>query len=266
MNKPSFKKLAVVSAAALMMIMTGCGSEAGSAKQTKTFDGKQVQELVIQTEGQHIEVRPSGNQEIKISMDANQEIPAALSGDVLSIKLGSSSSVINFKTAKLQVDLPSKTYRKLSLMTASGQITGEGLQAQELQLSSDSGNIEINGYEGNQIKGEIVAGNLDLKSVNGGLILNNDTGHIQISHKGKMGMESRIKTGSGSVDLVFENRPAALQLDVSTESGSIQSSLTSPGDMTSKGAGSQLTAVWGAKEGGAPLLSIRSSSGSIHLK
>lgn len=246
--------------------ITGCGLETGSAKQVKAFEGKQVQEVVIKTEGQNISVRPSSSQEVKVSIDADKEVPMDLNGGVLSIELGSSSNFINFKNSTLHVELPSQAYRKLSLITASGQITGEELRADELQLSTDSGDIKINGYDGSQITGEVAAGSIDLKNVNGNIVLNNDTGNIKISHNGKIGKESVIRTETGSVDFAFENKPASLQLDVSTESGSIKSSLTSPEDIIPKGAGSRLNAVIGSEDGGVPLLTIRSSSGSINLK
>lgn len=259
----SKKITALVLAGVLALTLAGCGSKASSAG--KTFDGGQVEEIIIKTDGQNIEILPAGSGEIKVSTKAGKEIHADLSGGVLDINYGSSSNLVNLKTDTLQVELPDKQFRKISLTTFAGKIQGKGLKADELVFQGDSGSLEINGFEGNQIQGKIVAGDIQLSGVAGDFKIENDAGNVKVSHTGKLAQESSIRTGTGKVEMTFDNVPSALEINASTESGKIESSLASASDVNAAGAGQQLKATIGSAAG-APSLTIKSSSGSIYLK
>ncbi|WP_281889302.1 DUF4097 family beta strand repeat-containing protein [Paenibacillus sp. YYML68] len=266
MNQAKRKLMMLICAAGLVLTIVGCSSNAVSGQQEQSFDAEQVQEIKLTTEGQNIQVRPSKSTELKVSTDSGKELPVQMSGSVLTIDAAASSGIINFKTGTVFVDLPEKMYRKISLKSSSGSITGNNVKAEELVLQADSGNIEMNGFEGGLLRSELVAGDMSLNQVDGALAIDNDTGHVKISHKGNVKANSSIRTSTGKIELSFLNKPQGLQLNASSESGKIQSSLTSESDVTSKGAGQKLTAAIGSNSSQAPTLTIMTSSGHITLK
>ena len=191
----------------LSFVISGCGLNQDSKNETKSFEGNEVEEIYIKTGAQNIELRPSNDAYIKVSMKTALELPAKLSGNVLTVDVEESDNMINIKTETLYVDLPGEVYKKISLITTSGNITGEKLNTDELVLTSDSGEIDINGFDGKMLKGEIVAGNVTLKGINGDLDINNDTGNVTVSHKGIFQNDSSIRSNTGKVEVEFENKP-----------------------------------------------------------
>ncbi|WP_019638824.1 DUF4097 family beta strand repeat-containing protein [Paenibacillus fonticola] len=253
----------------LAIALTGCGSQANSdnnKSSAQAFDANQVAEVIVHTGGQNIDIRPAAGTEVKVGAKAGKEAKISLNGDVLNIDWGDSSKIVNFKTDTLQIELPDKQYRKISLTTASGEIKGDKLKADELVVGSDSGKVEITGFEGGKVAGNVIAGDLELKDITGDFQVGNDTGSVKISHSGALMQQSRITTGTGNIELKFVDAPGSLKLDASTESGKIDSSLTGASDVSEKGAGQQLTAQIGSAGGDSPSLTIKSSSGSIYIK
>ncbi|GAA0133850.1 hypothetical protein YSY43_06900 [Paenibacillus sp. YSY-4.3] len=259
------KMMTMVFAAVMVLFLSGCDSKPSANSAGKIFDGKQVEEIVIKTDGQNIEIRPASSAEIKVSTKGGKEISAELNDGVLDVNYGSSSALVNFKTDTLQIELPDKQFAKISLTTFAGQIKGEGLKADELMFTGDSGSLEINGFEGKRIQGKIAAGDIELTGIAGDFIIENDAGNVKVSHNGQLAHESSIRTETGNVEMTFENAPNALEIDASTESGKIESSLTSASDVNATGAGQELKATIGTSAG-APNLTIKSSAGSIYIK
>lgn len=246
----------------LSLIISGCGSDSASKNETKSFEGQKVEEIYIKTGGQNIELRPSSNEEIKVSMNTDKELPAKVNGNVLTVDIKESSDFINFKTDTVYVDVPGETYKKISLITTSGNIKGKDLNTEELTLNSDSGEIDIDGYNGNKIIGEFVASNVKLEGINGDLAIKNDTGNVSVFHKGIFENDSSISSNTGKVELNIESKPKNLLVDAVTESGKIRTSLFTSDEITSKGAGNKLKSEIGS---GGPTLSIRSYSGDINI-
>lgn len=261
----NIKMITTALAAVLALSLSGCDSKPSVNSAGKTFDGTQVEEIILNTDGQNIEIRPAGSSEIKVSTKGGKEAIAELNGGVLDVNYGRSSSLVNFKTDTLQVELPDKQFRKISLTAFAGQIKGEGLKADELVFIGDSGRLEIKGFEGNHIQGKVASGDIELTGITGDFHIENDAGNVKVSHNGQLGQGSSIRTGTGKVEMAFENAPGVLEIDASTESGRIESSLTSASEVIAAGAGQELKAKIGSAAD-APNLTIKSSSGSIYIK
>ncbi|PWV89407.1 putative adhesin [Paenibacillus cellulosilyticus] len=261
-------KMALVAyAAAAALIMSGCDSdsESTSGQAEQTFRADKVMEIAIQTDGQNIEIVPSSGSDIRINSKSGKEVPAELNGDVLSIHFESSAG-IHFKTDRLHIEIPSKTYRKISLASESGHIEGQQLDANELVLSGGSGKIEVSGYTGSRIEGHSAAGNIELTDVEGELNIDNDTGDVNIGYVGQITNKSSITTGTGDVQLKFDHKPDALSIDASSESGKIKTSLVDESKVSDDGAGKLLRTTIGSESSETPSLKIRTSTGNISLE
>ncbi|WP_129706762.1 DUF4097 family beta strand repeat-containing protein [Priestia megaterium] len=255
------KILSILSIGALSIMVTACGSNSASSK-SKSVEGGKIEQISIKTDGQNIELRPTDGSNVKVKMKSDEELPVKVDGNSLAVDIGESSKFINFKTETLYVDLPSDMYKKISLETQSGNITGENLKAENLLVTSDSGNIDIDGYEGKKVTGDVVAGNVKFNSASGDFDLNNETGDITISHKGSFNSDSNLFTQSGKINLSFNGKPDNLKIEAVTESGKINTTLFPSEDITEKSGGNQLNSKLGSS---GPVLSVRSSSGNIKL-
>ncbi|MGE7603372.1 DUF4097 family beta strand repeat-containing protein [Peribacillus sp. NPDC097675] len=252
----------ILTVSMLGIFMAACGSDTTSDVEPKSFEAKEIEEIFVTTDGQNIEMRPSDNEKVKVSAKAGKEVPITLEGTVLTVDLEGSSSLINFKTDTLYVEVPRKIFKKISLNTTAGKISGKKITAEELIVTADSGQIDINGFEGKKIGGEIVAGDMNLKKIEGKFSLTNDTGDIDISYKGVLEENSTITTHSGKVIMKFESKPNSLQVKASTGSGKIKNSLFSSEELKVEGGKSILNGKIGS---GGATLSIQSASGTIYI-
>ncbi|WP_223066204.1 DUF4097 family beta strand repeat-containing protein [Paenibacillus caui] len=126
--------------------LSGCGLN--SKNKVISFKGDQLEQINIHANGQNIKLRPSSDSQVKVSMKTNKELPATLEGGVLTIDLAPLSGFIHFKTATLYVDVPVKSYQKISLTSTSGSISVEDLTAKEMSATADSGDIAVKGLKG----------------------------------------------------------------------------------------------------------------------
>lgn len=125
--------------------LTGCKSEENTEY---TFSQEEAGQIYIHTDGQNIQLIPTDAKDIKLSMTSKDSWEADSKDGILTVDIKSSSSIINIKTQTLYISLPSKTYEKIELITASGKITAEKIQAAVFSAKTDSGNISIKNIAG----------------------------------------------------------------------------------------------------------------------
>ncbi|OEH94412.1 DUF4097 family beta strand repeat-containing protein [Bacillus solimangrovi] len=262
MRKLNNRMITLFSIGFMVLLLGACNSDSASNFESKSFEGGNVEEIYVKADGQNIEVRPSNDSTVKVNMEDVEDIPATVEGNVLKVNLENSSGIVNLKTKTLYLDVPNTMYKKISLISTSGNISGEGLKAEELVFTTDSGNISINGIDSNKLFSENVAGNVELENANGDFVITNQTGNIILSHNGMLGSDSNINTLSGKIVVNFNQKPNSLIVDAATESGKIKTSLFAAEKIISQGAGNKLQSELGAN---GPKLSIHTLSGSINL-
>lgn len=129
----------------LTIITTGCKAEENT---DYTFSSEEVAQISIRADGQNVELAPTQADDVKASMVSKDEWTAVLKDGMLIIEVPSPSDMINIKTHTLRVELPDKIYNKIELVTTSGKVTVDNIQAAALSAETDSGNISIGGMEG----------------------------------------------------------------------------------------------------------------------
>lgn len=147
MKKGYLSIIAAVSIGILSIGLAGCGLSVPE-NTTKSFEGEQVEQIDIHTVGQQIVLRSSNDAQVKVSMNTDKPLPAALKDGVLTIDIAPPTGLVNFKTATLYVEVPAKRFRQMKLISTSGNISVENVTAEELSATTDSGSIAIKGFKG----------------------------------------------------------------------------------------------------------------------
>ncbi|MHB8072380.1 DUF4097 family beta strand repeat-containing protein [Desulfosporosinus fructosivorans] len=129
----------------LTLLTAGCKAEDNIEY---TFSSEEVEQIVVHTDGQNIELVPSEEDDVKISMATKDAWQAKLEDGSLSVDIPSPSGILNLKTQTLHVELPIKVYRTINLIATSGTIKVDDIQTTELSAETDSGNISIKAMEG----------------------------------------------------------------------------------------------------------------------
>ncbi|WP_026673324.1 DUF4097 family beta strand repeat-containing protein [Alkalihalobacterium bogoriense] len=253
--------LSVIFAIIIMLNMTAC-SDSSNIVNSESIPGDGIEELIIKTMGQNIQLQPSHDDDFKVAMKNDKNLSIETKGNVLTIDASRSSKIINFKSETLIIEFPERVYNTIDVVTASGNISGKDIQAENLILTVSSGDIYLNGFKGNRIHGDVVSGNVTLEKITGSMQIANETGVTSIQHDGNFIDDSNISTLSGKINFTFKNEPQNVFIDVSTEAGNIQTTLFSSNMIQSQGGGKKLFAELGS---GGSTLTLKSSSGLITL-
>lgn len=134
----------------------------------------------------------------------------------------------------------------------------------DLKLRSSDGNLRLHSGAGN-LEAKTSDGNLDISGAFTGLQLHTSDGSltVELSEGSRLSAESRIESSDGSVTIRLPKSFPA-ELAVSSSDGHIDSTLPLVVEgYNSKGNSGH--AIHGKFNGGGPLLTIRTSDGSVHL-
>jgi DUF4097 and DUF4098 domain-containing protein YvlB len=176
-----------------------------------------------------------------VGVEVRVTVPARFDLDVRSgdgdVWLGDVEGRISARTSDGDLQLGSLKGPEISVRTADGDVSAEALQAPAITLHTSDGDLHL----------RHVSGSLEASTGDGDVYLQLGTAQ-----------EARIRTGDGDVTVVA-GPSLGFQLDARGETVSLGADLQLDG---SRGAG------WarGAVNGGGPLLSVRTSDGTVRLR
>ncbi|MGG1664176.1 DUF4097 family beta strand repeat-containing protein [Brevibacillus sp. NRS-1366] len=162
---------------------------------------------------------------------------------------------------QIQVLLPEKTYEKIVVQTATGDIKTGILTAKEAKISSSTGDVELDGFTGEKLDIRTDTGDMKLAGVRSALEINSSTGEIDSLVLPELAHDVSIRTDTGDVRVKAEKQPTAAKLELSTDTGSIKTSW-SPLSYEEKEE-HQVKASVGT---GGPTLTVESSTGDIRIQ
>ncbi|MEZ5316757.1 MAG: DUF4097 family beta strand repeat-containing protein [Vicinamibacterales bacterium] len=145
----------------------------------------------------------------------------------------------------------------LDARTGSGSIDGTGV-AGAIRVTTGSGSIDVSQSGRGDAQASTGSGSIRLAGIRGALRVTSTSGTIRID--GEQAGDWRLESTSGGVYVDLSGSPA-FNLDARTRSGSID--LAYPVTMSGR---LDKREVRGAVNGGGPLLEVRTSSGSIHIR
>ena len=149
---------------------------------------------------------------------------------------------------------------EVKVNTAGGKITLEGVTGKQLHASTSGGGIRVAGVT---VPAELKTsgGGIDVETSGAGLLASTSGGSVSAVFTGAPSAESVLKTSGGGVTAVLP-ADSRFDLDASTSAGSVRSEF--PVSVTTSGG--ERSSLKGPVNGGGPILKLRSSAGSIHLK
>lgn len=197
-----FSGLAFIAAAVCMQLFTPAAHiRNGASAQTKYF--KNVRDIVIISGSLPIELSYTEGEECIVN--GLSELPLIIScsetgelritqDDSFTLSLFSKSS----ENYRISVQVPRKSYGRISLSSSGGEITSEAISCESFEISTKNGGINISGAdERTKIKtagGDIT---LSLTSLNGDMTINGGKGDINLSVPEKLSYFLEFGTESG---------------------------------------------------------------------
>jgi hypothetical protein len=149
---------------------------------------------------------------------------------------------------------------ELRVQTGSGDVDGHGISA-AFNVECGSGDIRIDTSGEGDARVRTGSGNVELHGVKGGLEAESGSGDITIF--GNQTSAWEVRTASGDVELQLQPG-AAFDLDASAGSGNVI--VDGPVTMTVQGdLRKSRHSIQGKVGGGGPLLTVRTSSGDVHI-
>jgi DUF4097 and DUF4098 domain-containing protein YvlB len=198
-----------------------------------------------------------------ISIDYEITVPADTK---LTTHTGSGDQTIEGLTTAAELEAGSGDVRLtdmtggLRVHTGSGNIEARGAEG-PFNAEAGSGNIRLDAKGQGDIEAHTGSGDVTLRGINGALRV--QTGSGDLIAEGSQAGPWEMRTGSGDVELRLPT-DAAFDLDASTSSGDL--TVDHPVTMTVEGrVGRSRHDLNGKVRGGGPQLTVRTSSGDVHI-
>lgn len=174
-----------------------------------------------------------------------------------SITVGRVDGPVNAKTSGGSIKVQeSRGY--VNAYTSGGSIS-IGETAGSLDARTSGGGITLDGVTGDT-EAHTSGGSLNLKNLSGNVNASTSGGSIYAELTGKIDRDCTLKTSGGSVR-VFLPKDTSVDLDASTSGGRVETDFP----ITVQGV-IKKSALKGKINGGGPLVTLRTSGGSIYIK
>ncbi len=156
---------------------------------------------------------------------------------------------------RIEVEVPSAT--EIDLDTSGGRLSVESIRG-DVKADTSGGGIRIRDVEG-EVRVETSGGGIRIEDVAGSIDASSSGGPIEASFAPGAEARGRLSTSGGGVK-VWLDRGANVEIDASTSGGSVRCDL--PITVQGRMSESRLRGTIGS---GGPLLTLRSSGGSIRI-
>ncbi|MGG4497902.1 DUF4097 family beta strand repeat-containing protein [Brevibacillus reuszeri] len=162
---------------------------------------------------------------------------------------------------QLELYLPEKDYEKLALNTATGDIKASKLSVKKTNIVSSTGDVELDGLSGESLDIQTDTGDMKLSGIRSAVQIQTTTGEIDSLLLPELVHNVSIESETGDIRIKVDQEPAAANLDLSTETGSIKTSwkLLSYELKSEK-------KVTGSIGTGGPTVNVRTTTGDIRIQ
>ncbi|WP_312116165.1 DUF4097 family beta strand repeat-containing protein [Brevibacillus reuszeri] len=162
---------------------------------------------------------------------------------------------------QLELYLPEKDYEKLALNTATGDIKASKLSVKKTNIVSSTGDVELDGLSGESLDIQTDTGDMKLSGIRSAVQIQTTTGEIDSLLLPELVHNVSIESETGDIRIKVDQEPAAANLDLSTETGSIKTSWKSLSyELKSE------KKVTGSIGTGGPTVNVRTTTGDIRIQ
>ncbi|MCG7406182.1 DUF4097 domain-containing protein [Paenibacillus sp. ACRRX] len=183
-------------------------------------------------------------------------------GSNLNIQLKRSNSMlVTANDLTLDIELPSRRYKQLSVQASSGNIDLQRLETDHLSTHVSSGNIKIDQFEGNKFEAESSSGNIEVNKLAADAAIKATSGNVMIT-LAKLDKPLSAETSSGNVTItVPKDAKARLKADTKWDNMKIDVPFT----ITNKEK-RQVEGILNNAQADAALFYVKTTSGQFDLK
>lgn len=297
----SFKKRAAL--IALLMIIVGAAGagailrddntryEATPVNMEKTFDSRLIDNLTIAADTSDITFVPTESENITIrvnteylkngnpfvTLDAGTDASRTLRAQIrtrepfqigldirLLIAVVRNPSIL---TPEVTVELPQKAFQSVRVESLTGDIKLPSMTSVTANIDTETGDITVGAFQGDRLQAETSTGDMRMENVQGEVMLESDTGDIELVMSSSLRHHVSVKTDTGDVVLTAAQPLSASQLDLQTDTGLV--TVEAPVTVVQTRGKHQLVGSLAAEEirdGTRPLIKVRSDTGDVTFK
>lgn len=214
-------------------LFMGPGYAKVTVKEEKEIDIKNIKVINFETTAADVEIKPGPTNSMTVKLEGNIQkklkdkfrLKIVKEDDLLKVSYMTNENRLGFKfgsekNVTLQVILPERIYRELSVYTTSGDIDMRQITAENIKLKTTSGDQNIEKIKSqNNISIKSSSGNVDIEelgSLNGQI--NTKSGKVTMILE-EMISTLDIVTTSGDVKTTFRKNPKSLKIDFKGNSG-----------------------------------------------
>lgn len=232
-----------------------------------------LKKINISTDVISVRIEPSLDDQVHLGIESNlglkdlqkdQNLKLHQTHDELSITIKSAKKKINIfnwnKTRKVELylQLPPAEYEEILLATSVGTISHTQVHAKFLELTNDVGEIHIKNSDTQQVTVKNSVGAIKMSNVTGRADVKNSTGLVEI-HFNRVEDDVQVTNDIGSVRVTMDEEPENIQLDLSTDLGSIDTNLSV------ESSNDQRKTVQGYKGTNGPKIKAKTDIGKIEV-
>ncbi|WP_178018830.1 DUF4097 family beta strand repeat-containing protein [uncultured Paenibacillus sp.] len=206
--------------------------ETRDVSRSESMDGKGIREIVIQTAAADVKLAISDSSAIgaelkgKASSDFKDDELITKQGDTLFVATERSrKNVDNLRSdLKLTVYLPFRSFDRLSVTTASGDVEAFGLQAkQSIEVQTASGDITLNQAKAARVALDSSSGSIEASDLQGGLEVKSVSGDLKLDLRNDpLDGNLTAQTTSGDIGIALKKSQAfALRFDTVAGEGQV---------------------------------------------
>ncbi|MBL0387088.1 DUF4097 family beta strand repeat protein [Tumebacillus sp. ITR2] len=260
--------------------LTGCDAGVFQGKQApisqeKSFDGKDIQNISIESHSIDVHLIPSDGDKIVATVkgtlsenakddDKAELLNASVNGSQLVIVSKIPTSFMDYKggSIKLDVQVPKKMYEGIKVEEHSGDIEMDAFQAKKFTVDTSSGDVVVHGFQGDDFNLTAHSGNMTLDQMTGKGTILTHSGDVKVS-MAEVKKDISIETHSGNTALYLPEA-SVFRLDSVTKSAD-SVKLNFPLSSQKKDGDDHVIAAANNATDSAPLVKIDSSSGNLEL-
>jgi len=238
MKKINIKKISFVMGIIFIVGLGGSfityksGENKVSLEEIQYFNASNIDELQIETINTRINIYPTSEEEIKVSLvgettknmnyflDVNfEEDEGILRVEVEEEQIGWVNLNFFGGFVELSIYLPRKQYDLLDINTVNGAITMRDVQATAIQMESRNGKVEAEGVFSEMMSIRNTNGRVGIKNSEGDLTVQTTNGHIDFISE-TIDQKVDLKTTNGRILMELEKEPENATFELSTLNGS----------------------------------------------
>ena len=236
MKKINLKKLSFIMGIIFIIGLGGSfitfrrGGNKVSLEEIQSFNSSNINELYVTTINTRINIYPTNEQEIKVSLagettrNMNYSLATEADGGVLRVQveerqIGWLSMNFFGESVELTIYLPRKQYDLLNIDTINGAIRMSGVEVTTMEIESVNGKVELEDIFSEMTSVRNINGRIMTRNLEGDLTAETTNGQIHFISE-TIDQKMNLRSTNGRILMELEREPENTAFNLSTINGS----------------------------------------------